>query len=141
TRAEEIEYARERGVRVPATVDSPYSVDSNLRSRSIECGVLEDPWTEPPKAVDALTKLHEECPAQAAYVEMTFEAGVPTAINGVAMPLVELIASLGTIAGAHGVGRIDMVENRVAGIKSREIYEAPAALVLHMAHKALQRMG
>src|SRR5207253_11118554 len=102
--------------------------------------VLEDPWTEPPEAVYALTKSPEECPAQAAYVEMTFEAGVPTAINGVAMPLVELIASLGTIAGAHGVGRIDMVENRVVGIKSREIYEAPAAVALHAAHAELQKL-
>ena len=87
-----------------------------------------------------MTKPAAECPDEAAYVEMTFERGVPTAINGVAMPLVELIASLGTIAGAHGVGRIDMVENRLVGIKSREIYEAPAAVVLHMAHKELQRM-
>ena len=140
TRADEIEYARARGVRVPATVNSPYSVDSNLWGRSIECGVLEDPWTEPPEAVYTLTKSPEECPAEAAYVEMTFERGAPTAINGVAMPLVELIASLGTIAGAHGVGRIDMVENRVVGIKSREIYEAPAAVALHAAHRELQKL-
>ncbi|HEY3044709.1 MAG TPA: argininosuccinate synthase [Vicinamibacterales bacterium] len=140
TRSEEIEYARTRGIPVPATVDSPYSTDANLWGRSIECGVLEDPWTEPPEEIYTLTRPAAECPDEAAFVEMTFERGVPVAINAVAMPLVELIASLGTIAGAHGVGRIDMVENRLVGIKSREIYEAPAAVVLHMAHKELQRM-
>jgi argininosuccinate synthase len=140
TRSEEIEYARTRGIPVPATAASPYSTDANLWGRSIACGVLEDPWIEPPEEIYTLTRRPSECPDEAAYVEMTFERGVPTAINGVTMPLVELIASLGTIAGAHGVGRIDMVENRLVGIKSREIYEAPAALVLHMAHKELQRM-
>lgn len=140
TRSEEIEYARTRGLPVSATLDTPYSIDANLWGRSIECGVLEDPWTEPPEEIYTLTRPAAECPDEAAYVEMTFKRGVPTAINGVAMPLVELIASLGTIAGAHGVGRIDMVENRLIGIKSREIYEAPAAVALHMAHKELQRM-
>jgi argininosuccinate synthase len=140
TRPEEIEYARTRGIPVPATIASPYSTDANLWGRSIECGVLEDPWTEPPEEIYTLTRPASECPEEAAYVEITFERGVPIAINGVAMPLVELIASLGTIAGAHGVGRIDMVENRLVGIKSREIYEAPAAVVLHLAHKELQRM-
>ena len=140
TRSEEIEYARKRGISVAATIDSPYSIDANLWGRSIECGVLEDPWIEPPEEIYTLTKRPVDCPDEAAYVEVTFERGVPTAINGVAMPLVELIASLGTIAGAHGAGRIDMLENRLVGIKSREVYEAPAALVLHMAHKELQRM-
>ena len=102
TRPEEIEYARTRGIPVPATVDSPYSIDANLWGRSIECGDLEDPWTEPPEEIYTLTKAAEECPGEAAYVEITFERGVPTAINGVVMPLVELIASLGTIAArAH----------------------------------------
>jgi argininosuccinate synthase len=140
TRSEEIAYARKRGVSVPATVDSPYSTDANLWGRSIECGILEDPWTEPPEEIYTLTRRPADCPGEAACVELTFARGVPTAINGVAMPLVELIASLGTIAGAHGVGRIDMVEHRLVGITSREIHEAPAALVLHMAHKELQRM-
>jgi argininosuccinate synthase len=140
TRPEEIEYARKRGVPVPATVASPYSTDSNLWGRSIECGILEDPWAEPPEEIYTLTKAPAECPAEPAYVEITFEQGVPTAINGVAMPLIDLIASLGTISGAHGVGRIDMVENRLVGIQSREIYEAPAAVVLHAAHKELQKM-
>jgi len=140
TRLEEIEYARKRGVEVPATADSPYSTDSNIWGRSIECGVLEDPWREPPAAIYTLTKAPEECPAEPAYVEIAFDRGVPVAVNGVAMPLLDLIASLGTIAGAHGVGRIDMVENRLVGIKSREIYEAPAATLLHVAHRELQKL-
>jgi argininosuccinate synthase len=140
TRPQEIEYARQRGVPVPATVASPYSTDSNLWGRSIECGMLEDPWNEPPDEIYTTTKSPADCPDEPAYVDVTFERGVPTAINGVAMPILDLIGSLGTIAGAHGVGRIDMVENRLVGIKSREIYEAPAAVVLHAAHKELQKL-
>jgi argininosuccinate synthase len=140
TRPQEIEYARRRGVPVPVTVDSPYSTDSNLWGRSIECGILEDPWQEPPDDIYTLTKSAAECPDQPAYVEIAFARGVPTAINGVAMSLIGVIDSLGTIAGAHGVGRIDMVENRLVGIKSREIYESPAAVVLHAAHKELQKL-
>ena len=139
TRPEEIAYARERGIPVPATVDSPYSTDTNLWGRSIECGVLEDPWQEPPEDIYLLTKSPADSPDTPAYVEVEFERGVPVKINGVAMPLVELIQCLETIAGAHGVGRIDMVENRLVGIKSREIYEAPAAVALHAAHKELQK--
>jgi argininosuccinate synthase len=102
--------------------------------------VLEDPWQEPPEEIYTMTKSPAECPDEPAYVEISFERGVPTGINGVAMPMLDLIASLGTIAGAHGVGRIDMVENRLVGIKSREIYEAPAAVALHAAHKELQKL-
>jgi len=138
TRPEEIEYARTRGIPVPATVDSPYSTDANLWGRSVECGVLEDPGAEPPEEVYTLTKSPADCPDMPAYVELEFAAGVPVAVNGVTMPLVELVSSLETIAGAHGVGRIDMVENRLVGIKSREIYEAPAATVLHAAHRELE---
>ena len=140
TRLDEIGYARSHSIPVPASVDSPYSTDANLWGRSIECGALEDPWTEPPEEIYALTKSPAECPDTPAYVKIEFEAGVPTAVNGVAMPLTELIGSLETIAGAHGVGRIDMVENRLVGIKSREIYEAPAATVLHAAHRELEQM-
>ncbi len=140
TRPEGIEYAAKRGVPVPANIDNPHSIDSNLCGRSIECGVLEAPWCEPPEEVYTLTKSPAECPDEPAHVEISFERGVPTTTNGVAMPLVDLIASLSTIAGAHGVGRIDMVENHLVGIKSREIYEAPAAVVLHAAHKELQRL-
>ena len=139
TRPEEIEYARARGVPVPATVASPYSTDTNLWGRSIECGVLEDPWQEPPEEIYTLTRSPADCPDRAAYVEITFDRGTPTALNGVDMPLLGLIESLANLAGSHGVGRIDMVENRLVGIKSREIYEAPAAIVLHAAHKELQK--
>jgi argininosuccinate synthase len=138
SRPEEIEYARVRNVPVPTTKASPYSTDENLWGRSIECGMLEDPWNEPPDDIYALTKSPAEAPDAPAYVEIDFVKGVPTAVNGVAMPLIELIGSLETIAGVHGVGRIDMVENRLVGIKSREIYEAPAGIVLHKAHRELE---
>jgi len=140
SRPEEIEYARVRNVPVPTTKASPYSTDENLWGRSIECGVLEDPWNEPPDEIYALTKSPAEAPDAPAYVEIEWVKGVPTAVNGVAMPLTELIGSLETIAGVHGVGRIDMVENRLVGIKSREIYEAPAGIVLHHAHRELEGM-
>ena len=140
TRPDEIKYARAKGIAVPASVQNPYSTDANLWGRSIECGVLEDPWTEPPEDIYALTKSPMESPDVPAYVEVEFEQGVPTKVNGVAMPLTELVNSLETIAGAHGVGRIDMVENRLVGIKSREIYEAPAATVLHTAHRELEAL-
>ena len=140
TRPEEIQYAKDRNIPVPASVDSPYSTDTNLWGRSIECGCLEDPWCEPPDDIYLLTKSPAEAPDTPAYVEIEFERGVPVKINGIAMGLVELITSLETIAGAHGVGRLDMVENRLVGIKSREIYEAPAAVALHTAHKELEMM-
>lgn len=140
TRPDEIAYAKTHGIPIPMTVDNPYSTDSNLWGRSIECGILEDPWTEPPDDIYELTKSPIECPDVPAYVEIDFEAGVPVKVNGVAMPLTELINSLDTIAGAHGIGRIDMVENRLVGIKSREIYEAPAATVLHTAHRELEAL-
>jgi argininosuccinate synthase len=138
TRPEEIAYARARNVSVPTTGASPYSTDQNLWGRSIECGVLEDPWNEPPEDIYTLTKAPADAPAAPAYVEITWHDGVPAAINGVEMSLVDLIDSLETIAGVHGVGRIDMVENRLVGIKSREIYEAPAAVLLHQAHRELE---
>ena len=140
TRPEEIAYARARNVSVPATIASPYSTDQNLWGRSIECGVLEDPWTEPPDDVYTLTKSPAEAPSAPAYVEIAWEQGVPLAVNGVEMSFVELINSLETIAGVHGVGRIDMVENRLVGIKSREVYEAPAGVPLHMAHRELESL-
>ncbi len=140
SRPDEIEYARVRNIRVPVTIASPYSVDSNLWGRSIECGVLEDPWAEPPADVFTLTRAAERCPDEPAYIEIDFDRGVPVRANSIDMPLVELIESLETIAGAHGVGRIDMIENRLMGIKSREIYEAPAAVVLHAAHSELEKL-
>ena len=124
----------------PSPSADGHSIDANLWGRAIQFGPLEDPWTEAPEEVYTLTKAPAECPDEAAYVEISFNRGVPVAINGVEMSILELLGSLGIIAGAHGVGRIDMVENRVAGVKAREIYEAPAAVVLHAAHKELQKM-
>ena len=138
SRGDVLEYARRRGIVVPAP--APYSIDFNLWGRSIACGVLEDPWAEPPDDIYALTRAPHECPDEPAYLEIEFTGGVPVRVNDVEMPMLELIESLETIAGAHGVGRIDMVENRVVGIKSREIYEAPAGVVLHMAHRELQKL-
>jgi argininosuccinate synthase len=140
TRTEEIEYARTRGIPVPATVGPPRSTNTNLWGRSIECGDLEDLRREPPEDVYTLTRSPAGCPDDPACVDLAFERGVPTAINGVSMPLVDLIASLATIAGAHGVGRFDMVENRPIGVTLRQIHEAPAAVVLHAAHNELQRL-
>jgi len=140
TRTDEIEYARVRNIQVPATLANPYSTDSNLWGRSIECGVLEDPWLEPPDDIFTLTRAPADCPDEPAYLEIEFDAGVPVRTNGIDMPLLELFESLETIAGTHGVGRIDMVENRLVGIKSREIYEAPAAVVLHAAHQELENL-
>jgi argininosuccinate synthase len=140
SRSDEIEYARVRNIPVPVTPASPYSIDSNLWGRSIECGVLEDAWAEPPADIYTLTRPPHQCPDEPAYIEIEFDRGVPVRANGIDMALVELIESLETIAGAHGVGRIDMIENRLMGIKSREIYEAPAAVVLHTAHRELEKL-
>ena len=140
TREETIEYAERYGIPVPVTVSSPYSIDENLWGRSIECGVLEDPWVEPPEDVFAWTKSPKEAPDTPGYVEIGFEQGVPVAIDGKKMGGVMLIQTLNEMAGSHGVGRVDLVENRLVGIKSREIYEAPAAMVLLQAHQSLQAM-
>jgi len=140
SRAEELDYAKVRRIPIPSANDSPYTVDTNLWGRSIERGVLEDPWQESPEDIYALTRSPQTCPNEPAYVEVEFEGGVPVRANGIEMPLVELIESVETIAGAHGVGRIDMVENATTGVKSREIYEAPAAVVLHTAHSELMKL-
>jgi argininosuccinate synthase len=140
SRAEKLEFARARNVPVLDSHTSPYSVDTNLWGRAIAAGVLEDGWVEPPEDIYTLTRSPQECPDEPAYVELAFESGVPVRANGVELPLLELIESLEVIAGAHGIGRIDVVENRLAGVKSREIYEAPAAVVLHTAHKELEKL-
>jgi len=140
TREQEIAYARARRIPIPSTIDSPYTVDTNLWGRSIERGVLEDPWQESPEDIYALTRSPRVCPDEPAYIEVEFERGMPIRANGVEMPLIELIESVETIAGAHGVGRIDMVENAASGAKSREIYEAPAAVILHIAHSELETL-
>ena len=139
TREEEIEYARERGIPVPVTVASPYSVDENLWGRSCECGVLEDPWVEPPEDAYVWTTSPLDAP-DPAYIEIEFAKGVPVAVDGVSMGLVELIGRLNEEGGVHGVGRIDVIEDRLVGIKSREIYEAPAAMVLIAAHRDLEQL-
>ena len=140
SRPEEIEYAEKNNIPIPASVNSPYSTDVNLWGRSIEAGILEDPWIEPPAEVWLWTKNVEDAPNKAQYVEIEFEKGIPIALDGEAMDGANLVQRLNDIAGEHGVGRIDHVENRLVGIKSREIYEAPAAVVLHQAHHALEDM-
>jgi argininosuccinate synthase len=137
TREAEIAYARERGIPVTHTAASPYSIDENLFGRSIEAGILEDPWTAPPEDVYALTSSPLAAPA-AVEVGVGFDAGLPVSLDGEELPLAELVAALNTRAGAYGIGRIDTIENRVVGIKSREVYEAPAAIALIEAHRALE---
>ena len=140
TRDAEIEYAQRHGIPVAATSASPYSVDANLWGRSVECGILEDPWAEPPADVFEWTADPVTAPAEAAEITITFERGVPVALDGAALDPVTLVQRLNALAGAHGVGRIDHVENRLVGIKSREVYEAPAAVTLLTAHRALESL-
>jgi argininosuccinate synthase len=140
TRQETIDYARRYDIPVPITAASPYSIDENLWGKSIECGVLEDPWVEPPEEVFTWTKSPDAAPAAPGYVEISFERGIPVALDGKKMDGVSLIRRLNETAGEHGVGRIDHLESRLVGIKSREIYEAPAALVLLQAHLALEAL-
>lgn len=138
SREEEINFAKENGVPVPADLDSPYSIDQNLWGRANECGVLENPWNQAPEEAFGITTSPEKAPNEPEFVDITFKAGKPIAINGQDMPLANLILELNKIAGAHGVGRIDHVENRLVGIKSREIYECPGAITLLTAHKEIE---
>ncbi|MEK3645973.1 argininosuccinate synthase [Aeribacillus sp. FSL M8-0235] len=138
SREEEIEYAKQHDIPIPIDLDSPYSIDQNLWGRSNECGVLEDPWAAPPEDAYELTSSIENAPDEADIIEIEFEQGVPVAVNGQRMQLDELILKLNALAGKHGVGRIDHVENRLVGIKSREVYECPAAMTLIKAHKELE---
>ncbi|RSJ42572.1 Argininosuccinate synthase [Streptococcus gordonii] len=138
SREEEINYAKANGVPIPADLDSPYSVDQNLWGRANECGVLENPWNEAPEDAYDLTVAPEAAPDSPAYVNIDFEAGVPVALDGKKMKLADLILELNDLAGQHGVGRIDHVENRLVGIKSREIYECPGAVTLLAAHKEIE---
>src|SRR5919199_3377077 len=137
TREEEIEYANAHNIPVPVTVASPYSIDENLWGRSIEAGILEDPWVEPPEDAFAWTvnPKHAGGPTE---LEIEFEQGIPVALDGQRVGGVELVERLTEIAGGRRVGGIDHVEDRLVGIKSREVYEAPAALVLHKAHAELE---
>jgi len=139
TREQEIDYAAERNIEIPITKASPYSIDVNLWGRSIETGVLEDPWVSPPADVYEWTVDPSNAPA-AVEVTLDFEGGLPVAIDGERLDAVSLVDRVSTLAGQHGVGRVDHVEDRLVGIKSREIYEAPAAAVLHAAHRALESL-
>ncbi len=138
SREEEIEYAKQNNIPVPINLDSPYSIDQNLWGRSNECGILEDPWAAPPEGAYDLTTALEHTPDTPDIIEITFKEGVPVALNGVESPLATLIQNLNNLAGKHGIGRIDHVENRLVGIKSREVYECPGALTLIKAHKELE---
>jgi argininosuccinate synthase len=138
SRDQEIEYAQARNIEIPVTKSSPYSIDVNLWGRSIETGILEDPWATPPNDVYEWTVNPGDAPEVPAEVVIGFDGGVPVSIDGELLPAVELVDRLNGLGGKHGVGRIDHVEDRLVGIKSREIYEAPAAVILHAAHAALE---
>ncbi|MBS7640664.1 MAG: argininosuccinate synthase [Candidatus Bathyarchaeia archaeon] len=140
TRDAEIEYAKKHGIPIPVDKAKPYSIDQNLWGRSIECGILEYPEKEPPEDAFEWTVPPEKAPEEPEYITIGFEEGVPKTLNGVAMDPVELIETLNRIAGRHGVGRIDHMEDRVVGIKSREVYECPAATVIIEAHKDLEKL-
>jgi argininosuccinate synthase len=140
SRPESLEYAAKHGIPVEATKKSPYSVDLNLFGRSCEAGVLEDPWDEPPADAFAWTEDPVKAPDTPEYVEIEFEHGVPVGLNNERLDGVPLIERLNKLGGKHGVGRIDHVENRLVGIKSRELYEAPAAVILHDAHRELESL-
>jgi argininosuccinate synthase len=139
TRLQEIEYARARGIPVPVDADKPYSIDQNLWGRTIESGVLEHPDVEPPESAFEWTVSPEKAPNTPEYVVITFERGIPVRLNDVAMKPVELLKTLNRIAGGHAIGRIDHIEDRLIGIKSRELYECPAATVLLEAHFDLEK--
>ncbi|MYL64012.1 argininosuccinate synthase [Bacillus hwajinpoensis] len=138
TRDEQIAYAQEKGIPVPVKLDNPFSIDANIWGRACEAGVLEDPWAEAPEAAFDWTAPIHLTPDEPEYIEIDFEEGCPTALNGQKMGLVDLIEKLNEIGGVHGIGRIDHIENRLVGIKSREVYENPGALILINAHKELE---
>lgn len=140
SREETIAYGERFGIPAPVKKSSPYSIDRNLLGRSIEAGPLEDPLHEPLEEVYALTKAIANTPDEPAYIELGFDQGLPVTLNGQALAPVALIQQLNAIAGEHGIGRIDMIENRLVGIKSREIYETPALLVLIQAHQDLESL-
>ena len=138
SRPEEIAWAAAHGVDIPVTNDKPYSIDDNLWGRAIECGVLENPWNEPPCDIYTMTVDPATAPDEAQSVEVTFEAGVPVALDGKPMSYLDIICAMNEVAGSNGYGRLDLIENRLVGVKSRECYEVPGALALIEAHKALE---
>ncbi|MGE3075626.1 MAG: argininosuccinate synthase [Dehalococcoidia bacterium] len=136
----QIEYLQKHGIDIPWGAKGPYSIDENIWGRSAEAGVLEDPWTEPPADAYEWTVDAEAAPSTAAYVELEYESGLPVRIDGESISPVAIVERLNELGGAHGVGRLDHIEDRLVGIKSREIYEAPAGIILHTAHRALEAM-
>ncbi|MGD1698908.1 argininosuccinate synthase [Dapis sp. BLCC M229] len=140
SREETIAYGEKYGIPAPVKKSSPYSIDKNLLGMAIEAGELEDPWVEPPEEVYNMTKAIADTPNEPEYVEIGFDKGIPVSLNGQGLGGIELISQLNQIAGNHGIGRIDMIENRLVGIKSREIYESPAMWVLIQAHRDLESL-
>ena len=138
SRDEEFAYAEKHNVPIPVDKDKPYSIDQNMWGRACEAGILEDPWVEPPEDAYELTVALSETPAEPDEITIDFEAGKPIKLNGEKLSLAQMILKLNKIAGKHGIGRLDMIENRLVGIKSREVYEIPAAAVLIAAHKGLE---
>ena len=141
TREQTIRYAQRNGIPIPVTKKSPYSIDENLWGRAVECGILEDPWNEAPEDAFIWTKSPERTPDKPAYLEIEFVKGIPVSLDGEKLDAIALLDRLNKIAGENGVGRIDHIENRLVGIKSREVYEAPAATVLLKAHLALEELN
>lgn len=139
-RADCVAYAEERGIPIPVTPEKPYSMDANLLHISYEGGVLEDPWVSPPKGMFRMTTDPWEAPDMMETLAIEFEKGDAVAINGVRMSPVEILTKLNTIGGAHGVGRVDIVENRFVGMKSRGVYETPGGTILHHAHRAVESL-
>lgn len=140
SREEEIEYAKEKNIPIVVTKKKPYSIDRNLWGISIECGILEDPWREPPEEAYQITKSLQKAPNEPEYLEIYFEKGIPEKLNNKTLAPINLIDALNKIGAKHAVGRVDLVENRLVGIKSREIYEAPAGTILYSSHKELESL-
>jgi len=140
TRSDEIDYARKYNISVPVTKESPYSIDRNIWGLSIECGELEDPWEEVPEKAYQMTVNPEDAPDKPLYLEIYFECGVPKRVDGKEYEAVELVELLNKLGGEHGIGRTELVENRLVGIKSREAYEAPAAAILHTSHREIESL-
>ncbi|MCB9771960.1 MAG: argininosuccinate synthase [Candidatus Omnitrophica bacterium] len=140
TRDEEIDYAKKHKIPVSVTKKSPYSIDINLYGRSIECGILEDPWAEPPEEIYHFTVSPEKAPDKPTYIEVDFKDGTPVSIDGKVYEPLALINKLNEVGGKNAVGRVDAIENRLVGIKSREIYENPAGLILYLAHQELESL-
>jgi argininosuccinate synthase len=140
SRSDLIAYAKEHAIPITATIEKPYSMDRNLMHISYEGGILEDPWAEPPESIFLLTRSPEKAPEKPAYVEIDFQAGVPVAVDGESLSPASLLDRLNRIGGEHGVGRVDLVENRFVGMKSRGVYETPGVTILHAAHRAVESL-